>query len=117
LPKVSKEMRTREEKSPEMQGQKDSERGSDCEEVSPRAEERTPLAMGIPRLLTVKEAAAALRMSQNGVMNLIARGQLPSVQVPGGGLRRPARVLIDKGDLCEYIGKWKKGDGKSVTVL
>jgi hypothetical protein len=50
-------------------------------------------------------------------MNLIARGQLPSVQVPGGGIRRPARVLIDEEDLSEYITKWKKGAGKSVTVL
>lgn len=73
--------------------------------------------MAVPRLLTVKEAAAALRMSRNGVMNLIARGQLPSVQVPGGGIRRPARVLIDEEDLSEYITKWKKGAGKSVTVL
>jgi len=73
--------------------------------------------VAVPRLLTVKEAAAALRMSRSGVMNLIARRQLPSVQVPGGSLRRPARVLIDKEDLCEYIRKWKEGNGKSVTVL
>jgi excisionase family DNA binding protein len=110
-------MRARVAKSPEMQGQKDVARGGGSGEGSPRAEKRMLLPLGIPRLLTVKEAAAALRMSRNGVMNLIARGQLPSVQVPGGGLRRPARVLIDKDDLCEYIGKWKKGDGKSVTVL
>jgi excisionase family DNA binding protein len=73
--------------------------------------------MALPKLLTIKEAALALRMSRNGVMNLIAREQLPSVQVPGGGLRRPARVLIDEEDLREYITKWKKGNGKSVTVL
>lgn len=72
--------------------------------------------MGIPRLLTVKEAAAALRMSRNGVINLIARGQLPGIRVPGGGFRRPARVLIDEQDLNEYIERWKKDNGKSVTV-
>ncbi len=110
-------MRTTEEKSPEKRGQKRTKPGNDCGGVSSRVEEEILVPMGIPKLLTVKEAAAALRMSRNGVMNLIARGQLPSVQVPGGGLRRPARVLIDKDDLCEYIGKWKKGDGKSVTVL
>jgi len=110
-------MSAREAENPEMQGQKDRKRGSGSGGVSPRVKEKILLPMGIPRLLTVKEAAAALRMSRNGVMDLIARGQLPSVQVPGGGLRRPARVLIDKDDLCEYIGKWKKGDGKSVTVL
>ncbi len=73
--------------------------------------------MAVPPLLTVKETALALRMSRNGVVNLIARGQLPSVQVPGAGHRRPARVLIDEEDLREYITKWKKGNEKSVTVL
>jgi excisionase family DNA binding protein len=110
-------MKSSEGKKPKKQGRKRRKPGNDSGGVSPRLDERILLAMGIPRLLTVKEAAAALRMSRNGVMNLIARGQLPSVQVPGGGLRRPARVLIDKDDLCEYIGKWKEGDGKSVTVL
>jgi excisionase family DNA binding protein len=115
--KVSKEMKSNKGRKPKKRGRKRKKAGNKSGGVSPRLDDRMLLAMGVPRLLTVKEAAAALRMSRNGVMNLIARGQLPSVQVPGGGLRRPARVLVDKDDLCEYIGKWKQGDGKSVTVL
>jgi len=72
--------------------------------------------MAIRRSLTIKEAAAALRMSQNGVMNLIARGQLPGVRLPGGGFRRPVRLFIDEEDVNEYIERWKKQDEKSVTV-
>jgi len=110
-------MKSGEGKKPKKRGRKRRKPRNDSGGVSPPVEEKILLPAGIPRLLTVKEAAAALRMSRNGVMNLIARGQFPSIQVPGGGLRRPARVLIDKDDLCEYIGKWKQGDGNSVTVL
>ena len=66
--------------------------------------------MSVLKLLTVKEVSTTLRMSRNGVLNLIARGQLPAVRVPGARPERPGRVLVDEEDLCEYINRWKNGE-------
>lgn len=65
----------------------------------------------IVKLYTIKEVADILRMSRSGVMNLIARGQLLSVQVPGPTPKRPGRVLVDEQDLCKSIQRWKNGSG------
>jgi len=66
----------------------------------------------LPKLYTIRETAEILRMSRAGVMNLIARGQLPSVQVPGPTPKRPGRILVDENDLAEYVERWKNGNGK-----
>ncbi len=55
-----------------------------------------------PQLVNVREAAACLRVSQDGVRTLIADGQLPVVRL--GGLRR---VLIDLQDLAVLIAQSK----------
>ena len=60
----------------------------------------------IAKLYTVKETAAILRMSRPGVMNLIARGQLPAVRVPGPTPKRPGRILISEITLAEYLERW-----------
>lgn len=66
--------------------------------------------MSVPKLLTVKEVSEALRMSRNGVLNLVARNQLRAVRVPGIKPERPGRLLVDEEDLCEYIRRWKNGE-------
>jgi excisionase family DNA binding protein len=60
----------------------------------------------IAKLYTVKETADTLRMSRAGVMNLIARGQLPAVRVPGPKPNRPGRVLVSETVLAEYVERW-----------
>lgn len=60
----------------------------------------------IAKLYTVKETADILRMSRPGVMNLIARGQLPAVKVPGPTPKRPGRVLVSETVLAEYVERW-----------
>lgn len=66
--------------------------------------------MSVVRLLTVNETASILRMSRNGVLNLIDSGHLPSVRVPGVTPEHPGRVLVDEEDLYEHIKRWKVGE-------
>lgn len=67
--------------------------------------------MSMERLYTIAEVAAHLRMSRAGVMNLVSRGQLPAVHVPGETPKRWARVLITEHDLLEHVERWKNGAG------
>jgi len=62
----------------------------------------------IAKLYTVKETADLLRMSRAGVMNLISRGQLPAVKIPGPTPKRPGRVLVCETVLAEYLERWGK---------
>jgi excisionase family DNA binding protein len=55
-----------------------------------------------PRLLTVKEAAQALRLSRNGLLRLIARGELRAIRYPGTG-KRAAKVVIRENDLSAFL--------------
>jgi excisionase family DNA binding protein len=54
------------------------------------------------RLLTVKEAAQALRLSRNGLLRLIARGELRAIRYPGTG-KRAAKVVIRESDLLAFL--------------
>jgi len=39
-------------------------------------------------------------------------GQVPAIEVPGPTPKRPGRVLVDEGDLSEYLERWKNGTGE-----
>jgi excisionase family DNA binding protein len=52
--------------------------------------------MELPKLLSVKEAAEALRVSQETVKRLTYKGKLKRVRVGN-------RVLIKQSDLMEFI--------------
>jgi excisionase family DNA binding protein len=54
------------------------------------------------RLLTVKEAAQALRLSRNGLLRLVARGELKAIRYPGTG-KRAAKIVIREKDLLEFL--------------
>jgi excisionase family DNA binding protein len=58
------------------------------------------------RPLTVKETAARLACSPDHVLNMIARGDLPAVRVPGLG-KRAARVLVLPADLAAAMQAWR----------
>jgi len=55
------------------------------------------------RLLTVKEAAEALRLSRNGLLPLIASGELRAIRYPGTG-KRAAKIVIQEEDLPVFLG-------------
>ncbi|HET9930837.1 MAG TPA: helix-turn-helix domain-containing protein [Polyangiaceae bacterium] len=55
---------------------------------------------GLPALVTVKEAVAALRMSRRHFYRLVARGQIKTVQQSTGG---SSRHLIARGEIARYL--------------
>jgi len=62
----------------------------------------------LPKLYTVRETAEIFRISRAGIMNPVARGQLPSVQTPGPTPKPPQRMPIDEKDVTERIERsWK----------
>jgi len=65
--------------------------------------------MSAPKLYTLREVSEILRLSKGATLNLLHRKQLPAVKVPGLTPRRPARLLVDEQDLCEYVERWKNG--------
>ncbi len=54
------------------------------------------------RLLTVKEAAGLLRLSRNGLLRLVARGELRAIRYPGSG-KRAAKIVIRESDLLTFL--------------
>ncbi len=58
--------------------------------------------MNVPQLLTIPEAAKVLRLSRNGLKNIIARKLLPVVRLPSSG-KRAARVLIQEADILAFV--------------
>jgi len=68
------------------------------------------------KLYTIAEVAEHLRMSRAGVMNLVSRGQLPAVHVPGETPKRWARVLIAERDLLDILERWKNRGKKPSTL-
>ncbi len=58
--------------------------------------------MAIPRLLTVAEAGKALRLSRNGILRMVRRGELPVIRYPGSG-ERAARVLVKERDIEDFL--------------
>jgi excisionase family DNA binding protein len=56
--------------------------------------------VGRGRLLTIREVAAQLRVSQRTVERLLAKGELPALQV-GSHPRAPVR--IDEAELEEWL--------------
>lgn len=55
----------------------------------------------LPRVLTVKEAAAALRVSTPTVYSLVKSGDLPAIQFSTRGGRGVVRVAVD--DLKTFL--------------
>ncbi len=51
--------------------------------------------MEAPMFFTVREAAAALRVSQSLLRNMIRRGRLPARRLRGGRLLRIARADLE----------------------
>lgn len=64
----------------------------------------------VPELLTIREAARVLRLSENGLKNLVARGNLTVVRIPSCG-KRAGRVLFRASDLQRFIEKCSGGNG------
>lgn len=60
-------------------------------------------------LLTVKEAAQALRLSRNGLLRLIGRGELRAIRYPGTG-KRAAKIVIREKDLLAFLDENAVGD-------
>ncbi len=54
------------------------------------------------RLLPVKEAAQTLRLSRNGLLRLVARGELRAIRYPGTG-KRAAKIVIREDDLVNFL--------------
>ncbi len=70
----------------------------------------SPVSWSPQPLLTIKEVAAITRLSRSQVYNLINRGVLPSVQLPGC-----SRVLVDVVDLRAYLDAGRR-KGTVTTV-
>jgi excisionase family DNA binding protein len=58
--------------------------------------------MAIPRLLTVTEAGKVLRLSRNGVLRMVRRGELPVVRYPGSG-QRASKLVIREADIEKFL--------------
>jgi excisionase family DNA binding protein len=56
-----------------------------------------------PDFLTVKEIAAAMRVSERTVLRWQDRGQMPCVRIGG-------RTLTTKADLVEFIERAQRGE-------
>jgi len=54
------------------------------------------------RLLTVKEAARVLRLSRNGLLRLISRGELRAIRYTGTR-KRAAKIVIREQDLLAFL--------------
>jgi excisionase family DNA binding protein len=48
----------------------------------------------LPEVLTVREAAAILRIGRNQLYQAVARGQLPAIRI-GRSIRIPTQALLD----------------------
>jgi excisionase family DNA binding protein len=71
----------------------------------------------IPELLTIQEAAEALRLSKEGIKQLLKQGVLPAVRLPafrrdGGLSRRAGRVLLRASDIRELVEKCTVENGQ-----
>ena len=69
-----------------------------------------------PRLLlTAREAAQALAISQRTLWELTQRGELPALRLPGRGIA--ARALrYDLRDLLAWIDRTKKAQAEATPV-
>ena len=59
----------------------------------------------LPTLVTISEAAEALRMSGRNVSRLLARGHLHAVRMGAGG--GSSRVLIARAEIARFLHRLK----------
>lgn len=63
---------------------------------------------GPPHLLTLLEAARALRLAESHVRALVRAGALPVIRFHQG---KGARLYFDAADLTAFVGRHKTRDG------
>jgi hypothetical protein len=68
------------------------------------ANDTTATAAPVARLLTIRQVAARLALSYWGARDLVNRGHLPSVRLPGKQGSELRRLLVDERDLEAFIG-------------
>jgi excisionase family DNA binding protein len=68
---------------------------------------------GAPQLITLRQAAERLSLSYWAVRDLVIRGHLPAVRLPGTQHKDLRRVLIDEADLTSFIAAHRK-DGRAL---
>ena len=76
----------------------------------------------VPELLTIQEAAETLRLSKEGIKQLLRQGVLPVVRLPafrkdGRVSRRAGRVLLRASDIRELVEKYTVGNGQKRGVV
>jgi Helix-turn-helix domain len=69
-------------------------------------EPSAPLAPSI-QLITLDEVAARLQLSYWGSRDLVARGHLPAVRLPGRPGKNLRRILVSVADLERFIAEHK----------
>jgi excisionase family DNA binding protein len=63
--------------------------------------------------MTLRQVAAHLSLSYWAVRDLVIRGHLPAVRLPGTRHKDLRRVLIDEVDLTAFIAAHRK-DGRAL---
>jgi hypothetical protein len=62
----------------------------------------------LPRLITLQEAAARLSLSYWAMRDLVLRGYLPRVRLPGRPGKDLHRILIDARDVERFIAEHRE---------